>query len=92
MILRNLRDFEKSDFVSIFDEGSSLNVSPGFVSDLHEELAPGRIPGFLSSQKVKDVQVDRCTQVVNVGNKHVLFALRTKWVVDKTLYSLVLDI
>ena len=53
----------------ILDESSSLDISPGLVSDLHHELP------VVADHHVEDVQVHRGPQVVNVGDEAVLLAI-----------------
>ena len=58
----------------ILDESSSLDISPGLVSDLHHELP------VVADHHVEDVQVHRGPQVVNVGDEAVLLTCLDKLV------------
>ena len=53
----------------VLDEGSSLNVSPGLVGDLHDELS------LRLDAEVEDGEVHGGAQVVDVGQEDVLPAL-----------------
>ena len=58
----------------ILDQSSSLDISPGLVSDLHHELP------VVADHHVEDVQVHRGPQVVNVGDEAVLLTRLDKLV------------
>ena len=59
---------QESQLPLILDESSSLDISPGLVSDLHHELP------VVADHHVEDVQVHRGPQVVNVRDEAVLLA------------------
>ena len=49
----------------ILDQSSSLDISPGLISNLHHKLP------VVADHHVEDVQVHRGAQVVNVGDEAV---------------------
>jgi hypothetical protein len=59
-------------FHLILNERSSLNVGPGLVGDLHDEL------DLRLEAEVEDGEVDGGSEVVNVGEEDVLAALVNK--------------
>ncbi|GAO50234.1 hypothetical protein G7K_4366-t1 [Saitoella complicata NRRL Y-17804] len=66
---RNLSDLEKTDGALVLDNGTTLDIGLGLVSQLHDVLS-ARL-GHVG----KDVQVNNSTQVVNVGNEQDLLTL-----------------
>lgn len=66
--------------ISIKKTSSStyLDVSARLIRHLHDELAALAVG--LADQVVQDVEVDGGSQVVDVGHKDVLFALRNQLV------------
>lgn len=68
MVLGNLGNLEKSGLALVVDDGSTLDVGLGLVSDLHDVLGLGVDHGL------EDVEVNDGTEVVNVGDEDVLLA------------------
>ena len=68
VIRGHLGDFEQTEVALVVDQGTSLDVGLGLVGELHEVL------GLRVDHLLVNVQVDGGTQVVDVGDKDVLFA------------------
>jgi hypothetical protein len=68
VVAGDLGDFEQPEVTLVVDQGTSLDVGLGLVGELHKVL------GLRVDHLLVNVQVDGGTQVVNVGDKDVLFA------------------
>ena len=68
VVLGDLSNFEQSDLSVVVDDGTTLDVGLGLVSDLHDVL------GLRVDHGLHDVQVDDRTEVINVGNEDVLLS------------------
>jgi hypothetical protein len=64
----HLGDFQQADMAIIVNDGTTLDISPGLVGQLHQEL------GFAFNKVLQDAEIDIGTKIVNVGNKDVLLA------------------
>lgn len=64
----HLGDFKQADVAIIIDNGTTLDVSPGLVRQLHQKfsLAVGKV--------LQDGHVDIGAKVVNIGDENVLLA------------------
>ena len=69
----NLSSLQQSKMSFIIDQCSSLDISPGLVSDLHYKLS------IVADDHVEDVQVNRGAEVVNVRNETKLFTVLEKF-------------
>ena len=65
-ILNDLCSLQQPQLALVLDQCSSLDVGPGLVGDLHDELL------VLLDDHVEDVEVHRGPEVVNVGDEAVL--------------------
>ena len=69
MSLNHLRHLQESQLALVLDQGASLHVSPGLLSDLHEELLAA------SQALAQDVQVHCGPHIVHVGDEAELLPL-----------------
>jgi len=65
----NLSSLQQSKMSFIIDQCSSLDISPGLVSDLHDKLS------VVADDHVEDVQVNCGAEVVNIRDETKLFAV-----------------
>ena len=65
----NLSSLQQSKMSFIIDQCSSLDISPGLVSDLHDKLS------VVADDHVEDVEVNSSTKVVNVGDEAELLPI-----------------
>lgn len=65
----HLGDLEEADIALVVNQGSSLDVSAGLISDLHDELSVGLI------HVRKDREIHSGPKVIHVGDEKVLLAL-----------------
>lgn len=70
----NLSNFQETDMAIIINEGTTLNISLGLVGNFHDELGVG------FNHVVENVEINSGTQVIDIGNKEVLFALSNQLV------------
>eukprot|EP00128_Syssomonas_multiformis_P005340 Colp12_sorted_trinity150504_noHs@14581 len=71
MLGGDLGDLKKTHGTLVLNQSTTLHISDGLVSDLHQEL--DALGG--GKQVVEDVDVNSSTKVVDVGDKNVLLAL-----------------
>ena len=67
--LTNLSSLQQSKMSFIIDQCSSLDISSGLVSDLHNKLP------VVADDHVEDVQVNSGAEVVNIRDETKLFAV-----------------
>lgn len=68
MLVRNLCNFQQSQFILVLNERATLHVSPGLVRHLHNELV---LVHFATQQVVEDVQIHSSTQIIDVGQEAI---------------------
>lgn len=74
VLVRHLRDFQQSQLVLVLNQSSTLDVGPGFISDLHHELVAHAVL-IVAHQPVQDAEVDRRAEIVDVGQEQILATL-----------------
>jgi hypothetical protein len=72
VIAGHLGDLEKSDSSLIVDKGTTLNIGFRLVRNFHEELR------LRVNHVLEDVAIDSSSEIIDVGNENVLFALFEK--------------
>ena len=68
VILGNLSNLEQPRLAIVVNDGTTLDVGLGLVSDLHDVF------GLSIHHGLEDVEIDYSTKVVNVGDEDVLLA------------------
>lgn len=68
MIFGNLSNLEQPRLAIVVNDGTTLDVGLGLVSDLHDVF------GLSIHHGLEDVEIDYSTKVVNVGDEDVLLA------------------
>lgn len=68
VIFGNLSNLEQPRLAIVVNDGTTLDVGLGLVSDLHDVF------GLSIHHGLEDVEIDYSTKVVNVGDEDVLLA------------------
>lgn len=68
VIFGNLSNLEQPRLAIIVNDGTTLDIGLGLVSDLHDVF------GLSIHHGLEDVEIDYSTKVVNVGDEDVLLA------------------
>lgn len=68
VVLGNLSNLQKPCLSIVIDNGTTLDIGLGLVSDLHDVL------GLRVNHGLHNVEVDNSTQIVDVGNENVFLA------------------
>ena len=66
VLLRNLRDFKKTDGALVINDGTTLDIGLCLISQLHDVLSLG------VNHVLQDAEIDDSTQVVGVGKENGL--------------------
>merc|ERR1719270_903265 len=86
MFLGNLSSLQKSEMAFILNQSSSLDISPGLVSDLHDKLS------IIADDHVENVEVNSGTEVVNVGDEAELLPILQELIQKPTVEERLVEV
>lgn len=86
VIFGNLSNLEQPRLAIVVNDGTTLDVGLGLVSDLHDVF------GLSIHHGLEDVEIDYSTKVVNVGDEDVLLACSDELVKEARVGQSIKDV